>query len=82
MENKWTQPEPPTEGVSNYNHVILRTPVGEFRIEWKGWKETPSYDITLNEGWVDSKPSLETAKHCVESHLLKISKSLNEFINN
>jgi hypothetical protein len=58
----WTEPKPPTEGVSYYDHVILRTPFGNFMIEWKGWKESPSYDIMFNNEYVGSECDLNDAK--------------------
>ena len=45
---KWTTPAPPTIGISSYDHTTLDTPIGKFMIEWKSWKEQPSFDILLN----------------------------------
>lgn len=28
-----------------YHHVKGESPIGEFLITWKGWKESPSYDV-------------------------------------
>lgn len=36
----WSDPQPPTEGVSSYTHVIAETPLGFILLEWKSWKDT------------------------------------------
>lgn len=41
---KWEKEQPPNN-VCGYDHVIGKTPLGKFRITWKGWKESPSYDL-------------------------------------
>ena len=30
-----------------YTHVIAETNIGPVRIEWKGWKDHPSFDVTF-----------------------------------
>lgn len=46
MPLEWSEPRPPTKGVSHYDHVVAVTPLGEIRLEWKGWKE---YDSPCGE---------------------------------
>jgi len=58
----WTEPKPPTEGESYYDHVSLETPLGKIMIEWKSWKMDPSYDVELNGEWILCVYNLEEAK--------------------
>lgn len=39
MGLEWSEPRPPTRGVSHYDHVIAPTPLGPITLEWKSWKE-------------------------------------------
>jgi len=78
----WTENKPATEGVSHYDHTILESPIGKFIIEWKSWKEVPSYDVMLNDDWVGSEYDLEDAKNLAEKHLVDISDKLTNFIDN
>lgn len=72
---KWTEPKPPTRDVSFYDHVKLETPLGEIKIEWKSWKEDPSYDVMLNDEWLLCVYNLEEAK---EESLNYIKNKYNE----
>jgi hypothetical protein len=76
----WTEPKPPTEGISHYNHTILTTPLGDFIIEWKGWKDNPSYDIMLVDDWIGCEYSLEEAKEKVISYIMSIADNLALFL--
>lgn len=76
----WTEPKPPTKGLSYYDHTICNTPLGEFIIEWKSWKENDSYDITLNrDEWIGSEYSLEDAKERVKDFLIQKHRELSEY---
>lgn len=75
----WSEIKEPNKEVS-YNHVILESPLGKFVIDWKGWKENPSYDIQLNDEWIGSEYDLETAKGFVNQYLVDKTNKLNEFI--
>jgi len=78
----WTEPKPPTEGESNYDHVRLQTPLGEIIITWKSWKESPSYDIEIGFGeWIGCEYSLEDAKEKAETYLVDKWKELDLFLN-
>ena len=52
----------------SYDHVRAETPLGEFLITWKSWKERPSYDIqAYDDGkWLGSEYTLELAKEFAE----------------
>ena len=77
---KWTEPKPPTIGINHYDHVILTTPIGEYVIEWKSWKEQPSYDVNLDCEWIGCEYDLKSAKDIAENHLLELANKLNGFI--
>jgi hypothetical protein len=77
----WTEPQPPTEGISYYDHTICKTPFGEFKIEWKSWKEYDNYDVVLNDNnWIGSGYDLENAKELVKNYLIIKHKELSEFL--
>lgn len=79
---EWTSNQPPTEGYSHYDHTTLDTPLGLFRIEWKGWKDTPSYDIMLNgDRWIGCEYSLGDAKRAVKDYLITKRDELSNFIS-
>ena len=50
MPVKWSDPRSPTEGGCRYNHVTADTPLGTITIEWKGWKDRPSFTCELPWG--------------------------------
>lgn len=77
---KWSKESNPKEGVSHYNHTILETPIGEFIIEWKGWKEDPSYTIMLEGGYVTDVWDLLEAKKTVESFMYTKLELLKRFL--
>lgn len=77
----WTPEAPPTDGVSYYNHTMCETPVGMLNIEWKSWKDSPSYDVELDGKWIGCVYSLEDAKVFSENYLLDIIKKLTDFLN-
>lgn len=43
---EWSDVQKPSNGI-NYDHCIGYTPLGEFVITWKSWKERPDYDIEV-----------------------------------
>lgn len=67
---KWTESKPPIQGVSYYNHCICESPLGQIKIEWKGWKEYPSYDIQIDDKWIACEYDLEDAKNAAREHLI------------
>lgn len=75
----WTEILEPSIDVP-YNHVKADSPVGEFIITWKGWKEDPSYDVELNDIWLGSAFDLDDAKEFVKNYLLETSNQLNGFV--
>ena len=81
MNLKWTDPTEPKNGVSHYDHCICETPLGNFIIEWKSWKEAPSYDVTIDGGWVACAYSLEEAKKATHDYIVELYNELTDFIN-
>lgn len=79
---QWTEPSKPLDGVSYYDHVILKTPIGDIIIEWKSWKEMDSYCITLNgDKWIGSEYDLDSAKNKAEDFIKSVSSQLIAFIS-
>lgn len=63
---EWAEPRESNQEVP-YNHVIGTTPLGTFRITWKGWKSQPSYDVDDTPwDWLGSECSLEDAKQLAQ----------------
>jgi len=78
----WTEPKPPTIDVSFYDHVKSETPLGELMIEWKSWKDSPSYDIMLNGDWIGVEYSLEEAKTAAFEHIKHVYNQLGILLFN
>lgn len=76
----WTEHRKPTEGVSFYDHVIAETPIGRMIIEWKSWKESPSYDVMLDNEWIGVDYDLEIAKQIGVNYLNEKLKKLTEYM--
>ena len=54
------------------HHIRARSPLGEFTIEWKGWKESDPPVVYLNGNYVICVRDLPTAKDMAFSHLRDI----------
>lgn len=76
---KWSKEKKPNSECP-YNHVDTITPIGKLLIDWKGWKELPSYDISLDGDYVGSEYSLEDAKERAMEYLEAKSKELTNFL--
>ena len=76
----WTEPKPPTDGESYYDHVKCETPLGLIKIEWKSWKESPSYDVSLDDNWIGQENSLKEAKKLALDYLTVVNITLNKFL--
>lgn len=77
---KWTEPKKSTDGVSFYDHTIAETPIGRMIIEWKSWKESPSYDVMLDNEWIGVDYDLESAKQIGVNHLNEKLKKLTAYM--
>ena len=81
---EWTEPKPPTEGISYYDHVIAQSPLGEIKIEWKSWKEfNPGYDATIGNtnDWLDCGDTLDDAKEIVFQYLKTKYEELGQILD-
>jgi hypothetical protein len=48
---QWGEAQKPNTHKCSYDHVIARTTFGEIRIEWKSWKQRPSFDAQTPWGF-------------------------------
>ena len=62
-----------------YNHVLADSPLGQFSIEWKGWKDHDAYCVYLDGDYLDSDNDLDEAKLIAEKRLADKSHELFEF---
>jgi hypothetical protein len=68
----WSEPEPPNT-LSFYDHVVAKSVLGDFIIEWKSWKMYKSYTASLNGFVIEiTVPSLNEAKELVQVYLEKV----------
>ena len=77
----WTEPQKPKEGVSYYDHVILETPIGRGIIEWKSWKESDSYSITIGNDYVGEGCDLVEAKELAKTYLKSKYNELGQLLS-
>ena len=69
---QWSEVRQPDDDCC-YTHVIGETPFGRFLITWKGWKESPSFDVEESpwDVWVGSGYDLENAKKLAQDYFEK-----------
>lgn len=65
---------------SNYDHVKCESPLGVILIEWKSWKDSPSYGIGLEGQYLGSEYSLEDAKEKAREYLENKYNELGIFL--
>lgn len=75
---KWTEENKPNYQIP-YNHIVCPTPIGDITIEWKGWKERPSYDVMSDDKWLGSEYTLDNAKKLAEKYIDELIGNLVEF---
>jgi len=78
---KWTENNPPIEGISFYNHTISETPIGKIIIEWKAWKDNISYDVMIDGEWIGVEYDLTKAKDIALLYIKEKSENLLSFLN-
>lgn len=76
MPLSWSEPTPPTEGVSHYDHVITQTPLGPIMIEWKSWKHYPGYTCQMPWDEFINENELHDAKSAVQQAWNKMAASM------
>jgi uncharacterized protein (DUF2126 family) len=57
----WSVPSPPNTYCS-YDHTFADTPFGRYQIEWKGWKDHPSYGTEFAGQYIGDENSLDAAR--------------------
>lgn len=77
----WTEPKSPTANESSYDHITCQTPLGKCIIEWKSWKDNPSYDISLEDECIYCEYNLENAKQKALEHLVAKKRELDLFLD-
>jgi hypothetical protein len=77
---KWTENKPPTKGISFYDHTISETPIGKIIIEWKSWKDRPSYDVMIDGEWIGVEYELTAAKDIALNFIKGKSEKLVTFL--
>lgn len=65
---EWSAPASPDERI-RYDHVLAKSALGEFSIEWKSWKEHDDFAVYLDGDFLTSEYSIEKAKAFVQGHL-------------
>lgn len=78
---KWSYPTLPNND-SFYDHITLQSPLGLIIIEWKSWKELPSYDITnkTTGEWLGCEYDLRGAQNKVNELITNKFTELKIFI--
>lgn len=70
----WTDVQEPNSEIC-YHHIKAKTPFGDIVIDWKGWKDFPSFDISWNIGkfhYFDTVSSLEEAMDAANDYWNKL----------
>ena len=75
---EWGEPAPPNGNTRFYDHMIGKTPLGEYSIEWKSWKSYDDYVIYLNEVFVTTRISLDDAKVAATKHYERMVRNCIE----
>ena len=79
MGMKWSEIKEANKYV-NYTHINCETPMGEFIIDWKGWKENPSYDSHINGDYIGTNYDLDGAKSFCEEYIKDKSISMFKYL--
>lgn len=78
----WTEPKPPTKGVSYYDHITCETPIGTFMIEWKSWKYSDLPSVMLDEEYIGCGVDVESAKNIAHNYIVNKYEELRKFLEN
>lgn len=65
----WSKPEKPNAECS-YDHCMAETPWGKYQIEWKSWKDYPSFLVETPKGEIltQGDDNLDSAKQVAQNH--------------
>ena len=73
----WSEVREPCESC-RYHHVVAESAIGQFSVEWKGWKNHDSRDLYLDGKCLDAFDAIDEAKLHAEKHLFDIVMELIE----
>lgn len=74
---EWSEEREPCEEC-RYTHVVAKTNLGNFTIEWKGWKLQDPKAFYLDGNYFGVADDLEEAKGMVSEYILSTVSSLLE----
>lgn len=80
MPINWSEIRGPNKAC-HYNHVVAESPIGELRIEWKGWKDYDSPTCMLPWGEFVLGNDLAEAKENVRAALKTIAIKVAELVS-
>lgn len=72
---RWSEESQPCS-TTRYNHVVAESALGQATIEWKGWKESDSYDAYVHDVCVGTSYNLDDAKQLVVGYLRRMAHAL------
>lgn len=72
---EWSAESGPTDKI-RYNHITAETALGQFSVEWKGWKEEDAPCIYLAGDYIGFASDVDGAKQLAERHIRDIVASL------
>jgi len=84
MAIEWSDVQEPNEHCS-YHHVVFKSSlIGEIVIDWKGWKEYPSYDCYIGnfDYYGDGKPVIEVYESTLEDAKAEVERQYKKLLLN
>ena len=76
----WSEEKLPNESCS-YNHITCDTPIGQFIIEWKGWKDLEDYVLMINGNYIGVEWDLNDAKESAKDYIIRKKTELEIYCN-
>lgn len=71
----WSDESGPTDKI-RYNHITAETALGQFSVEWKGWKEEDGPCVYLAGDYIGVASDLGGAKQLAERHIRELVANL------
>lgn len=71
----WSDESGPTDKI-RYNHITAETALGQFSVEWKGWKEEDWPCVYLAGDYIGVASDLGGAKMLAEQHIRELVENL------